>query len=116
MIFISAVPEGEFGLYLYACKDMIAYFFAGGHWNYHRDSIVKLIMDVSVLFFSNFKKINWSLTELYINVFTDDKKLISINKSVGLSHHNVTPSLIALYLLSGCKSVPMIFGTGKSKT
>ena len=116
MIFISAVSEGEFGFHVHACKDMISYLFAGGHWNYPRDSIVNLIMDVSVLFFSNFKKINWSLTELYINVFTDDKKLISINKSVGLSHHNVTPSLIALYLLSGCKSVPMIFGTGKSKT
>ena len=91
MIFISAVPEGEFGLHLYACKD------------------------VSVLFSSNFKKINWSLTELYISVFTDDKKLISINKSVGLSHHNVTPTLIALHVLSGYKSVPMMFGTGKSK-
>ena len=116
MIFISALPEGEFGLHLYACKDMTPYFFAGGHWNYPRDSIVNLIMDVSVLFFSNFKKINWSLTELYINVFTDDKKLISINKSVGLSHHNVIPSLIALHALSGYKYVPMMFGTGKSKT
>ena len=116
MIFISVVPEGEFGLHLYACKDMIPYFFAGGHWNYPRDNIVNLIMDVSVLFFSNFKKINWSLTELYINVFTDNKKLISINKLVGLSPHNVTPSLIVLHVFSGYKSVPMMFGTGKSKT
>ena len=115
MIFISAVPEGEFGLHLYACKDMIPYFFAGGHWNYSRDSIVNLRMDVSVLFFSNFKKMNWSLTELYMNVFTDNNKLTSINKSIALSHHNLTPSLIALHALSGYNSVPMMFAIGKSK-
>ena len=116
MIFISAVPEGEFGLHLYACKDMIPYFFAGAHWNYPRDSIVNLIMNVSVLFFLNFKKINCSLTELYMTVFTDDKELMSIKKSIGLSHHNVTPSLIALHALSVYNSVPMMFGISRSKT
>ena len=116
MIFISAELKGEFGLHLYVCKDMISYFFAGGHWNYPRDSIVNLRISVSVLLFSNFKKINWSLTELYMNVFTDDNKLISINKSTASPHHNVTPSLIALQALSRYNSVPMMFGIGKSKT
>ena len=115
-IFISAVPEGEFGLHLYACKDMIPYFFARAHWNYPRDSIVNLIMNVSVLFFLNFKKINCSLTELDMTVFTDDKELMSIKKSIGLSHHNVTPSLIALHALSVYNSVPMMFGISRSKT
>ena len=70
-------------------------------------------MSVSVLLFSNFRKINWSLTELYMNVFTDDNKLQSINKS---SHHNVTPSLITLHALSGYSFVPIICGIGKLKT
>ena len=73
-------------------------------------------MSVSLLLFSNFKKINWSLTELYMNVFTGDNKLISINKSIASSHHNLTPSLIALHALSGYSSAPMTFRTGKSKT
>ena len=116
MIFISAELKGEFGLHLYVCKDMISYFFAGGHWNYPRDSTVNLRISVSVFLFSNFKKINWSLTELFMNVFTDDNKLISINKSIASPHHNVTPSLIALHALSRYNSVPMMFGIGKSKT
>ena len=72
-------------------------------------------MSVSVLLFSNFKKINWPLTKLYMNIFTDNNKLISINKSITSSYHNVTPSLIALHAFSGYNSVPMMFGIGKSK-
>ena len=65
---------------------------------------------------SNFKKINWLLTKLYMDVFTDANKLISINKSIASSHHNMTLSLIALHALSGCNFVTMMFGTSKSKT
>ena len=86
MILFSAVSEGEIDIHLYACKGMIPYFFATVHWNYPRDSTVNMRTDVSLLFFSNFKEINWSLTELYMNVFTDNNKLISINKSFALSH------------------------------
>ena len=96
-------------------KDMVPYFFAGGHWKYPRDSIVNLRMDISMLFFSNFKKINWPLTELFMNVFTNDNKLISINKWIAVSHHHVKPSLIALRALSGDNSVSMMFGISKSK-
>ena len=95
---------------------MIRYFFAGGHWNYARDSIVNLRMSVSVLLFSNFKKINWSLTRLYMDVFTDNNKLISINKLIASSHHNMTPTMIALHALSDYNFVPMMFSIGKSKT
>ena len=42
MMYIRAEREGEFGLHLYCCKKMIPYFFAAGHWNYARDSIVYL--------------------------------------------------------------------------
>ena len=51
-----------------------------------------------------------------MDVFTDANKLISINKSVASSHHNMTLSLIALRALSGYNSVTMMFGTSKSKT
>ena len=33
-----------------------------------------------------------------------------------MTHHNVTPSLIALHALPGCNSVTMIFSIGKSET
>ena len=39
-------------------------------------------MGAFVLVCSNFEKINWSSTKLYLDAFTDDNKLISINKSV----------------------------------
>ena len=42
MMYVRAEWEGEFGLHLYACKEMIPYFFVAGHWNYARDSIVYL--------------------------------------------------------------------------
>ena len=42
MMYIRAEREGEFGLHLHCCKKMISYFFAAGHWNYARDSIVYL--------------------------------------------------------------------------
>ena len=42
IMYIRAEREGEFGLHLYCCKKMIPYFFAAGHWNYARDSIVYL--------------------------------------------------------------------------
>ena len=94
---------------------MVPYFFAGGHWKYPRDSIVNLRMDISMLFFSNFKKINWPLAELFMNVLTNDNKLISINKWIAVSHHHVKPSLTALRALSGYNSVSMMFGISKSK-
>ena len=49
------------------------------------------------------------------NVFTDNNKLIRVNKSITSFYHNVTPSLIALHALSGYNSVPMMFGICKSK-
>ena len=116
MIYVCVEHEGKFGIHLYVCKEIIPHFFAAGHCNYVRDSIVNLRRSVSVLLFSHFKKINWFSTKLYIDVFTDANKLISINKSIVSSHHNVTPSLITLHALSGYNFVTMMFGIGKSKT
>ena len=67
-----------------------------------------------VFFCSNFNKTTWSLTKLCMDTFTDDNKLISINKSVA-ANENMIPSLIALHALSGYDSAPMIFGKGKSQ-
>ena len=116
MIYVCVEREGKFNLHLNVYKKMIPYFFAGGHWNYVRDSIVNLRMSVSVLLFSNFKKINWLLRKLYMDVFTDANKVMSINKSIASSHHNVTPSLIAVHALSGYNCVTMMFGICKWKT
>ena len=77
---------------------------------------VNLRMSVFVLLFSNFKKINWLLTKLYMDVFTDANKLISINKSIASSDHDVTPLLIALHALSGYNSVTTMVGIDQSKT
>ena len=40
MMYVRAEREGDIGLHLYACRKMIPYFFAAGHWNYARDSLV----------------------------------------------------------------------------
>ena len=44
LMYVRAEREGEFGLHLYACKKMLPYFFAAGHWNYARDGVVYLRM------------------------------------------------------------------------
>ena len=36
MLYIRVEREGQFGLHLYACKQMMTYFFAAGHVNYAR--------------------------------------------------------------------------------
>ena len=82
----------------------------------NKQAVIKVVSDdrdVFVLLCSNFQKINWTSTKLYMDAFTDNEKLISINKSVP-ANKNVIPSLIALHVLFGCDSVPM-FGIGKSK-
>ena len=42
MLYLRAEREGDFALNYCACKRMIPYFFAAGHWNYARDGIVYL--------------------------------------------------------------------------
>ena len=69
----------------------------------------KRSLTVIVLLCSNFKKINWPSTKLYMDAFTDDNKLININKLVA-ANKNVIPSLIALHALSSCDSVPTMSG------
>ena len=44
MLYVRAEREGEFALLLYACKQMLPYFFAAGHWNYARDGVAYVRM------------------------------------------------------------------------
>ena len=43
MLFVRAEREGEFPLHLYACHQMIPYFFAAGHINYARYGLCYLL-------------------------------------------------------------------------
>ena len=82
-----------------------------------KQAVVKVLSDetdVFVLLCSNIKKINCSSTKLYTDAFKDNNKIIIINRSVA-TNETFFPSLIALHALSGCDSVPMMFGIDKSK-
>ena len=74
----------------------------------------KQSLTLIVLLCSNFKKINWQSTKLCMDAFTDDNKLININKLVA-ANKSVIPSLIALHALSSCDNVPTMSGIIKSK-
>ena len=43
MLFVRAEREGEFPLHLYACHQLVPYFFAGGHINYARYGLCYLL-------------------------------------------------------------------------
>jgi len=71
--------------------------------------------DVFVLLCAHLWKSKWNSIKLYMDTFSNDRdKLIGINKTVE-THKGVIPSLIGLHALSGCDTVPMMFGIGKSK-
>jgi hypothetical protein len=70
--------------------------------------------DVCVLLCSIYISQGWGDAEIYIQDFNDDKNIISVNKTVE-KHKDLIPSLIALHAISGCDTVPMMFGIGKVK-
>ena len=84
----------------------------------NESAIVKVLVadtDVFVLLCAHLWKCKWYLIKLYMDTFSNDRdKLISINKTVE-AQKGVIPSLIGLHALSGCDTVPMMFGIGKSK-
>ena len=47
--------------------------------------------------------------------FSGGSKLISIKRSVNAKQH-IMPSLVALHAISGCDTIPMMFGIGKVKS
>ena len=79
--------------------------------------VIKLISsdaDVFVLLCTSFQKYKWMPSSILMEMFTESKTVIDINKSVEL-HHPIVPSLIAMHALTGCDSVPMLYGIGKNK-
>ena len=70
--------------------------------------------DVFVLLCSMYLSRGWWEAEVYIQDFNNGKSLISVKKTVE-THSELIPSLIALHSLSGCDTVPMMFGVGKVK-
>ena len=42
MFYVRAEQEAEFALHLYACKQMLPYFFTASHWNYARDGVAHM--------------------------------------------------------------------------
>ena len=59
-------------------------------------------------------KIDWSRTDIFLEDFAADQKLIDIRKTIE-RQKDIVSSLIAAHALSGCDSVPMMFGIGKGK-
>ena len=59
-------------------------------------------------------KKNWAETEIYMENFNPDKTLISIRRTVK-KNKELAPSLIPLHALTGCDTVPMLYGIGKAK-
>ena len=70
--------------------------------------------DVFVLLCFHFA-IHWAPKDVYTNPFSGGSKLIIIKKSVNAKQH-IMPSLVALHAISGCDTVPMMFGIGKVKS
>ena len=71
--------------------------------------------DVFVLLCSHFQKYGWLNASIYMrDPRQNETKIISINKTVG-NHQDLIPSLISLHTLTGCDSVPSMYGIGKSK-
>ena len=70
--------------------------------------------DVFVLLCFHFAN-HWAPKDVYMDPFSGGSKLISIKKSVNAKQH-IMPSLVALHAISGCDTVPMMFGIGKVKS
>ena len=78
-------------------------------------TVLSAVTDVFVLLCFHLWKCKWHSIKLHMDTFSDGKdKLISINNTVEV-HKLEIPSLIGLHALSGCDTVPMMFGIGKSK-
>ena len=71
--------------------------------------------DIFVLLCFHLWKYKWHSTKQQMDTFSDGKdKLISITNTVE-AHKLEMKSLIGLHALSGCDTVPMMFGIGKAK-
>ena len=51
---------------------------------------------------------------MYMDTFSSESKVINIKKSAN-SRPSIIPSIVALHAISGCDTVPQMFGIIKSK-
>ena len=71
--------------------------------------------DVFVLLCAMYTNRGWWEAEVYMEDFKGEKNMISIRRTVEKYSHLVN-SLIPVHALTGCDTVPMMFGIGKTKS
>ena len=58
---------------------------------------------------------SWKDKDLYMDSFSSESKVMNINKSVE-ARQDIIKSLVGLHAISGCDTVPSMFGIGKVKS
>ena len=76
--------------------------------------VISADTDVFKLLCHHYLKNNWCEAEVYLQNFQDDNGIISIKRTVE-KHRPIIPSLVPLLAISGCDSVPGLYGIGKGK-
>ena len=79
-----------------------------------RIKVISADTDVSVILCYHYLQSDWSQAEVYLEDFQAGKGIISITETVE-KNKSIVPSLTALHAISGCDSVPRMFGIGKAK-
>ena len=83
----------------------------------HSHTAIKVISadtDVFVLLCYHYLNNDWSRAEVYLEDFQSGKGINRIKKTVE-KHKTIVLSPTALHAISGCDSVPRMFGIGKAK-
>ena len=81
------------------------------------NTVIKVLSsdtDVFVVLCSLYTENNWSPAEVYMDDFEKNKHVVSIRKTAE-KHKAVCSMLIRVHAISGCDTVPMMFGIGKLK-
>ena len=60
-------------------------------------------------------KKEWLSAQVYMENFSRDEKIINLQRTVE-KNVDIVPFLLPLQAISGCDSVPMLFGIGRGKT
>ena len=75
--------------------------------------VISADTDVFILLCHYYHSLNINV-DVLLEDFSADKKLISISKTVA-ENTSLIPSLLSAHALTGCDTVPMMFGVGKTK-
>ena len=89
-------------------KQQFTFTFEGGK----TVKVISADTDVFVILCEMFFNNGWSVANEYMDSFTKDEKIISINGTVE-KNLDLVPYLIPLNAISGCDSVPILYGFGK---